>query len=157
MILLRQVPRDDLARLSKLRQNPGQYANDGAEMILDPTPGITFHEIRQNDETVGMFKLDPLYHQRHDFAGPSSLGLRGMLIDRAHQGRGIAQVALGQLPTHARDSYPWAREIVLTVNLLNPAGYAAYLKAGFADLGQIYYGGGRGPQHILRLPLPQET
>lgn len=157
MILLRQVAKDDLARLSGLRQNPGQYANDGAEMILDPTPGISFHEILRDGDTVGMFKLDPLYHQRHDFADPFSIGLRGMLIDRAHQGQGIAQAALRQLPTHIRPLHPLVRQVVLTVNLLNPAGYAAYLKAGFADLGQIYYGGGQGPQHILRLPLPQEN
>ena len=39
-------------------------------------------------------------------------------------------------------------------NLLNPAAYASYLKAGFRDTGEIFTGGSRGPQHILCADLP---
>lgn len=153
MIQLVHVPPVDLHRLAGLRQHPGQYANDGAEMILDPTAMLTFHAIEVDGEVVGMFKLDPLYHERHDFAEPGAIGLRGMLIDRARQGQGIGSRALSLLASHVRNHYPDAREVVLTVNELNPVGRAAYLKAGFRDGGEVYTGGSRGPQHVLRMDL----
>ncbi|AGT08432.1 GNAT family N-acetyltransferase [Paracoccus aminophilus] len=153
MIRLTRLGDTDLAQLNKLRQKPGQYADHGATMILDPTPGISFHAIHADDDLIGMFKLDPFYHQRHDFATETQLGLRGVLIDETHQGKGYGTSAMCALPDHARLHYPDMRQIVLTVNLLNPSGRAAYLKAGFADLGEIYYGGSRGPQHILRRDL----
>lgn len=153
MIRLVHVPPIDLKRLSRLRQHPGQYASDGAAMILDPTPKLSFHAIEHDGRLVGMFKLDPLYHERHDFAAPTSIGLRGMLIDAARQGRGLGQRALAELPPHVALHYPDAAEVVLTVNLQNPAARAVYLKAGFRDEGEVYTGGTRGPQHVMRLGL----
>ena len=153
MIRLSRVAPADLHRLAGLRQHPGQYAGDGAEMIRDPTPGLSLHAIEADGVLVGMFKLDPRYHERHDFAAPESIGLRGVLIDAAHQGRGLGQRAMAALPDHVRAQYPAARQIVLTVNLLNPAARATYLKSGFRDEGEIYTGGTRGPQHVMRLDL----
>lgn len=153
MIQLVHVPPFDLQSLVGLRQHPGQYSADGQAMIEDPTPALTFHAIEEDGAIVGMFKLDPLYHERHDFADPGCIGLRGMLIDRDHQGRGLGTRALAELAPHVRNHYPDARQVVLTVNLQNPAARAVYLKSGFRDEGEVYDGGTRGPQHVLRLDL----
>lgn len=152
-ITLAPCPPARLDRLAALRQLPGQYAGDGAEMILDDTPGISFHEIRRGDRVVGCFKLDPLFHQRHDFARADSIGLRGVLVDAAAQGSGIGRLALAQLRDYVRARFPRAREVVLTVNHLNPGARALYLASGFRDEGEDFLGGTRGPQHIMRLSL----
>ncbi|SDE15710.1 Acetyltransferase (GNAT) family protein [Paracoccus isoporae] len=154
MITLSSVRHADLASLAGLRQHPGQYANDGIDMIEDDTPGLSFHAIRADGELVGMFKLDPRYAERHRFAEPTDLGLRGVLIDRARQGRGLGTQAMCALPGYAAALYPGMRRLVLTVNLMNPAGYRVYRHAGFRDVGGIYAGGSRGPQHILWADLP---
>lgn len=158
-ITLTRIPPRQLAQLAQLRQLPGQYANDGATMILDDTPQLSFHAIHAEDQLVGMLKLDPLYPERHDFAERTDLGLRGVLIDARFQGRGFGTKAMAALPAHAATHYPDKRRLVLTVNLLNPAAYAAYRRAGFTDSGEIYTGGTRGPQHILwaLLPPPNEA
>lgn len=153
MITLSVVPRSRLSELAGLRQRPGQYANDGAEMIRDATPGLSFHAIHADGLLVGMFKLDPLYPERHDFADDSDLGLRGVLVDLRHQGRGLGTRAMAALPGYAALLYPRKQRLVLTVNLLNAAAYASYRKAGFRDRGEIFTGGSRGPQHILRADL----
>lgn len=155
-ITLQHIPLERLAELAHLRQHPGQYANDGDVMIRDDTPGISFHAIHAKGALIGMFKLDPFYPARHDFAADTDLGLRGVLIDRDHQGQGLGRAAMAALPAYAAPLYPSRRRLVLTVNLLNPAAYSAYRRAGFQDSGQIYTGGSRGPQHILWTDLPQK-
>jgi len=149
MIQLSLIPPDRLTELADLRQITGQYANDGARMILDDTPGLSFHAIHDAGQLVGMFKLDPSYPERHDFAIKTDLGIRGVLIDAGFQGRGLGTRAMAALPAYAAALYPEKRRLVLTVNLLNPAAYATYRKAGFHDAGEIFTGGLRGPQHIL--------
>ena len=154
MITLTPVPTERLDQLSGLRQLPGQYANDGAQMILDRTRDLSFHAIHKDAQLVGMFKLDPHYPERHHFAMPDDLGIRGVLIDVPFQGRGLGWQAMAALPAYAAALYPDKLRLVLTVNLLNPAAYASYLKAGFRDTGEIFSGGSRGPQHILCADLP---
>ena len=154
-ITLSRIPPRRLNELAGLRQLPGQYANDGADMILDDTPALSFHAIHADGLLVGMFKLDPNYPERHAFAAPDDLGLRGVLIDVDFQGRGYGTAAMTALPRYSALHYPDKRRLLLTVNLLNPAAYMAYIKAGFVDEGQIYTGGSRGPQHILWTALPQ--
>ena len=154
MITLTPVPTQRLDQLSGLRQLPGQYANDGAQMILDRTRDLSFHAIHKDAQLVGMFKLDPHYPERHHFAMPDDLGIRGVLIDVPFQGRGLGWQAMAALPADAAALYPDKLRLVLTVNLLNPAAYASYLKAGFRDTGEIFTGGSRGPQHILCADLP---
>lgn len=155
MISLHRLAAGRLHRLAGLRTRPGQgdFVGHGAEMILDPTPEVTFHEIRAADgRTVGMFKLDPLYWQRHGFATPNDIGLRGLLIDAPLQGRGFGGAALAALPAHVRDHYPERRALVLTVNVANPVAYRAYLRAGLEDRGEFYQGP-QGAEHILWLGL----
>ena len=94
--------------------------------------------------------------------------LRGFLIDRRRQGTGLGRLAAAAAveaaaKLTARHSGGEAG-VVLSVNERNPAGLAAYQKAGFVDRGQ-YLGGSSGPQRTMfcsftqdqpgGLPLPQ--
>ena len=78
--------------------------------------------------------------------------LRGFVIDRSHQGRGLGTLAAAAAVREA--GKVTARlgggeaGVVLSVNERNPAGLAAYRKAGFEDHGQ-YLGGDAGPQRIM--------
>ncbi|MCQ0971656.1 GNAT family N-acetyltransferase [Paracoccus sp. TK19116] len=154
MISLHVVPAGELDRLSGLMMNAGpQFASSGAVAIQDRTPDLTFHEIRAEGRTVGMFKLDPRYHERHDFAKADEIGLRGVLIDRDHQGKGYGLAAVRLLPDHVKITHPLARAVLLTVNIKNGGAYRTYQRAGFVDTDERYLGGDLGPQHIMRLSL----
>lgn len=78
--------------------------------------------------------------------------LRGFLIDSGSQGRG-----LGTRAARAATQEAWKLTtrlgggqtgVVLSVNERNPAGQAAYAKAGFVDAGR-YLGGSSGPQRTM--------
>jgi len=78
--------------------------------------------------------------------------LRGFLIDSKSQGRGLgssaARAAVKEaLKLTARQGGGQAG-VVLSVNERNPAGMAAYTKAGFVDSGR-YLGGNAGPQRTM--------
>ena len=82
--------------------------------------------------------------------------LRGLLIDRRQQGRGLGALA-AEAAVRAAAKLTAAlgggqTGVVLSVNDQNPAGQAAYRKAGFEDRGQ-YLGGDAGPQRILYRPF----
>lgn len=78
--------------------------------------------------------------------------LRGFLVDRRQQGRGLGTLA-ARAAVRAAAKLTEAlgggqAGVVLSVNELNPAGRAAYRKAGFEDLGR-YLGGDAGPQRTM--------
>ena len=78
--------------------------------------------------------------------------LRGFLIDHRHQGGGLGTGAATAAVEAARKLT--ARHstgesgVVLSVNEENPAGVAAYRRAGFVDAGR-YLGGSSGPQRTM--------
>ncbi len=78
--------------------------------------------------------------------------LRGFLIDRRHQGKGLGPLAAASAVQAAAklSARRGTQEtgVVLSVNEGNPAGLRAYVKAGFADHGQ-YLGGSSGPQRTM--------
>ncbi|MHA7221106.1 GNAT family N-acetyltransferase [Arthrobacter sp. RHLT1-20] len=78
--------------------------------------------------------------------------LRGFLIDRRQQGKGLGTLAAeAAVRTAAKLTAALGggqAGVVLSVNELNPAGQAAYRKAGFEDRGR-YLGGGAGPQRTM--------
>jgi GNAT superfamily N-acetyltransferase len=82
--------------------------------------------------------------------------LRGFLIDRRQQGRGLGTLAADAAVREAAkltDALGGGQAgVVLSVNEENPAGRAAYRKAGFKDRGR-YLGGGAGPQRTLYRPF----
>ena len=78
--------------------------------------------------------------------------LRGFLIDRTRQGRGLGTAAAAAAVAAAArlTARQGSREsgVVLSVNERNKAGITAYLKAGFEDRG-LYPGGEAGPQRTM--------
>jgi RimJ/RimL family protein N-acetyltransferase len=82
------------------------------------------------------------------------VGVRALYVDREHQGRGIGTAMVRAMPELARELYPDAERLALTVNVTNPIAVAVYLRAGFTDTGRIYRGGALGPQQVLVLDLP---
>lgn len=78
--------------------------------------------------------------------------LRGFLIDRRQQGNGLGTLAAAAAVREAAKLTAGLgggqSGVVLSVNELNPAGRAAYRKAGFEDRGQ-YVGGDAGPQRVM--------
>ena len=78
--------------------------------------------------------------------------LRGFLIDRRRQGRGLgksaAEAAVREAAKLTAALGGQQTGVVLSVNEGNPAGLAAYRKAGFEDRGQ-YLGGSSGPQRTM--------
>lgn len=74
--------------------------------------------------------------------------LRAFYVDAAHQGRGIGAAAARAARSLAA-TLDGVELVVLTVNVRNAAGVAAYSRAGFADTGARYLRGDAGPQHVL--------
>lgn len=82
--------------------------------------------------------------------------LRGFLIDRRLQGKGLGTLAAdAAVRAAAKLTAALGGEqtgVVLSVNEENPAGQAAYRKAGFEDRGR-YLGGDAGPQRTMYRPF----
>ncbi|TDT78231.1 acetyltransferase (GNAT) family protein [Arthrobacter sp. AG258] len=78
--------------------------------------------------------------------------LRGFLIDRRFQGKGLGTLAAVAAVDAARRltdrHHSGEAGVVLSVNEANLAGLSAYRRAGFADAGQ-YLGGSAGPQRTM--------
>jgi RimJ/RimL family protein N-acetyltransferase len=85
--------------------------------------------------------------------GDGVVGVRGVYVDAASQGRGLGTAMLRELPAFALRRHPGATRLALTVNVSNPRAIRTYLRAGFTDTGRLYHGGRLGPQHVLELPL----
>ena len=155
MIRLAPLGRAEMADLARLSPRPEQeaFALDHAKMVAMPEAEVDFHGIRAGDEVVGYFMVDRAYHLRADFAAPGDIGLRGVLIDAAHQGQGLARAAFAALPEYLARRYPDRDVIYLTVNLRNGRARDLYARAGWVDDGELYHGGPSGPQHVMRLVL----
>ncbi|WP_165976992.1 GNAT family N-acetyltransferase [Arthrobacter nitrophenolicus] len=86
--------------------------------------------------------------------------LRGFLVDRRLQGRGIgrhaAVAAVGAAARLTARRRTGESGVVLSVNEANPAGLAAYRVAGFTDHGR-YDGGPSGPQRTMFRRFPDAT
>jgi ribosomal protein S18 acetylase RimI-like enzyme len=85
--------------------------------------------------------------------GDGIVGVRGVYVDAASQGRGLGTAMLRALPSFAGPRHPGATHLALTVNVSNVRAIRTYLRAGFTDTGRLYHGGRLGPQHVLELPL----
>ena len=136
-----------------LRPDQLQFAGTVAEALAEPEDRFDLHMIQSAGSPVGIFKIDRLYGSDYPFAGSSDLGLRAVILDQRHQGKGLGKQAMAALKTYLPPLYPAAGNLWLTVNLKNPVAVAVYRAAGFTDSGEIWPHGDAGPQHIMSLPL----
>jgi RimJ/RimL family protein N-acetyltransferase len=154
---------DDDARAIKLgeiaelevAEDQGRFVGDPLRMMLIALEEESRHPfaVDSNGAAVGVLTLQ---------AGAASLAgwpdddsvwlLRGFLIDRRHQGKGLGTSAAdAAVRAAAKLTAALGGDqagVVLSVNEVNPAGRAAYRKAGFEDRGQ-YLGGDSGPQRTM--------
>ena len=132
------------------------FSGQPVDFLTPPDPQMDAHVILAEGAVVGFFRIDRDYAPRHDFARPGDLGLRSVIVDRAHQGRGIGSAMIRALPAYLADRYPGATDLYLTVNLRNPGARKSYLNGGFTDTGAHFLGGDAGPQHIMHMVLGQQ-
>lgn len=109
--------------------------------------------IEANGQAVGVLTLQAGAARLAGWPDDDSAWLlRGFLIDRRQQGKGYGPLGAAAAAAAAEklSSRQQSREagVVLSVNEANPAGLAAYRRAGFEDRGQ-YLGGSSGPQRTL--------
>ncbi|MGJ3499735.1 hypothetical protein PsalN5692_03247 [Piscirickettsia salmonis] len=108
-----------------------------------------------NKHIIGGFYLDfaKQLYQKEINKNSSCCTLRAMIIDKRHQGKGLAQAALAKLQPLTHCYFPVLESIGLTVNCKNSAAKKVYLGCGFEDTKKRYYGGNAGPQAIYTLFL----
>ena len=158
---IRVVPLDDSLRpaLLRLRVLPSQrdWVGAIADLLADVAlcPRSEPMAILLGDRPVGYYRIEATAHSvaGRDLELPS-LGLRGLFIDAAWQGRGLGQLTLQAVFTDLARRYPAARQLALTVDCNNHAALRLYLRAGFGDSGSLYHGGRSSPQRLLLRPLP---
>jgi GNAT superfamily N-acetyltransferase len=146
------------AQVMALAPLPEQEPFSGAARDTLPTaeltPGRTGVVALQGDVPFGFLMLDIGPEVRVYAPDDGVVGVRGVYVDAAFQGRGLGTAMLRALPSFARTRHPDAVRLALTVNTSNPRAIRTYLRAGFVDTGRLYYGGRLGPQHVLELELP---
>ena len=145
------------ARVLALAPLPEQEPFSGAARdtlpVAEVTPGRVGVVALLDGEPFGYLMLDVGPEVRTYAPGDGVVGVRGVYVDAASQGRGLGTAMLRALPAFARERYPEATRLALTVNVSNLHAIRAYLRAGFVDTGRMYHGGRLGPQHVLELPL----
>lgn len=154
---------DDDARAIKLGEVAGLELGEGQRMFVGDTLRMMLMGLEEDsrfpyvvDSTgaaVGVATLQAGAARAAGWADDDSVWLlRGFLVDRRQQGKGFgAAAAAAAVREAARLTAALGGEqrgVVLSVNEANPAGQAAYRKAGFEDRGQ-YLGGDAGPQRIM--------
>lgn len=139
----------------KVTQDQEKYVGTVKELLEDFLEGehshLHPHSIVVGEQIVGFFNIDINYSDTYEFTHNNELGLRAFLIDSKHQGKGYAKLASATLKQYLMAEYASFESIALTVNCKNSNAYKAYLKGGFLDTGELYYGGKAGPQHIMRM------
>lgn len=146
-----------LGEIAQLELGPGQgkFVGDPLRMALGGLEDGTRHPfaVDIDGRAVGILTLQSGAATLAGWPDDDSVWLlRGFLIDRRQQGKGLGTLAAGAA---AREAAKLTAAlggdqagVVLSVNEANAAGQAAYRKAGFEDRGQ-YLGGDAGPQRTM--------
>lgn len=125
--------------------DPGFHLDDAQR-----NPASTPMAILVDGTVIGFYRIEQAAHllAGRAFAAPA-LGIRNLLIDRAHQRRGFGVKAIRALCADLHRRYPGHALVVLTVHRCNRLAMAAYLRAGFDDSGESMPGGSAGVQALL--------
>ncbi|WP_163836177.1 GNAT family N-acetyltransferase [Spartinivicinus ruber] len=155
MIVIRKMTEYDATEVKSLSVEESQLAYVGhiSEILCDDPATNHFHVILDNENIVGFFIIDTLYKQHYSFTLDKELGLRGFIIDKNQQGKGLGKQSVIALKPYLQLFYQKWDSIVLTVNCKNINAYKCYLTGGFTDTGQLYQEGPAGPQHIMRMNI----
>lgn len=158
---------DDDARAVKLGEIAGlgvlevqrKFVGDPLRMVLIGLEEDSRHPfaIDANGTAVGVLTLQTGAATLSGWTDDDSVWLlRGFLIDHRQQGKGLGALAAAAAVRAAAKLTAalggGQAGVVLSVSEHNPAGQAAYRKAGFEDRGQ-YLGGDAGPQRTMYRPF----
>ncbi|NVZ61176.1 GNAT family N-acetyltransferase [Pseudomonas gingeri] len=66
--------------------------------------------------------------------------LHALQVDKEQQGRGLGRRCMEALPAVARATWPETTQLMLAVDAGNHAARGLYLKQGFIDSGETFYG-----------------
>ncbi len=151
---LRRAVAADVPALERLRPAGGQEGlvgvfADWPEETRDPA---FLHVIEHGGAPVGFFRIDPAFQDRDPRLPEGAHGLRGLLIDAAVQGRGIARAAFTVLPGHLRACHGLA-EVFLSVERPNTRAIRLYEATGWVSAGLPDFEGRSGPELVLRRDL----
>lgn len=108
-------------------------------------PGFFTRAVLHDAETVGFAMYGP------DPDDNGQLWLYRLMIDKAHQGKGLGRAALQEIITHVRHELG-APLLRLGVRTDNTTATALYKSAGFIFTGQIF-----GSEEILELRFPTDA
>ena len=86
------------------------------------------------------------------WAAPDAVTLHALQVDHRQQGHGLGQACLAGLPAMARQLWPQAGCLQLSVDADNQTARRLYLKMGWVDTGEGYRGR-VGYERRLTLPL----
>jgi RimJ/RimL family protein N-acetyltransferase len=92
------------------------------------------------DEPVGIFVLHQSEESQTYTKNVNVIFLRAFSIDRKHQGKGFAGLAMNSLSKFVLNHFPQVDEIVLTVNENNLPAKRLYEKSGFIYNGKSKVG-----------------
>jgi GNAT superfamily N-acetyltransferase len=146
-----------LGEIALLQLGEGQqrFVGDPLRMMLVALEEESRHPfaVDQNGAAVGVLTLQSGAASLAGWPDDHSVWLlRGFLIDRRQQGKGVgtlaAEAAVREAAKLTADLGSRQSGVVLSVNEENPGGMAAYRNAGFEDRGR-YDGGDAGPQRIM--------
>jgi RimJ/RimL family protein N-acetyltransferase len=93
-----------------------------------------------DNEPVGFFVLHQNEESQTFIENVNAIFLRAFSIDRKHQGKGYAGLAMNSLPKFVQNHFPQIVEIVLTVNENNLPAKRLYEKSGFQYNGKSKVG-----------------
>ncbi|EKF9769914.1 TPA: GNAT family N-acetyltransferase [Vibrio cholerae] len=126
-----------------------RFVGTATEFLQDSSDTSHLHVIKHDGSIIGFFKLDIAYSESYPFCPSDGIGLRFFVIDRKQQGKGLGTKAVKALFSYLKMYYSSFNSVYLTVNCKNLAARVCYLKGGFEDTGEQYFGGPAGPQHIM--------
>ena len=93
---------EQTCELSVLEEQSQFTVADVGEMLTRLEPTELPHLILADDDVVGFFLFDAAYSEKYGFCPKNSLGVRALLVDHRHQGKGIAKQAIQQFADFAK-------------------------------------------------------
>jgi GNAT superfamily N-acetyltransferase len=156
------------AAVRALEAGPGQqaYAGDPALnlRIAQDDPRCEAMAVFADAAVIGFYRLDfraeAILGRPFIGAGAGAdaavVALRALLIDARYQRQGLGLRAVRALCADVERRHATRRLLLLLVHCRNQAAIATYRRAGFVDTGQLFAGGGAGPQHLMLRHLGAE-
>lgn len=150
-VSLRPAVGDDHDAIRKITVKPFQqiFSGQTSDFVEKMEDGIRLHVIEQEEQIVGVFRVDKQFQYSFTFASFDTPGVGDFIVDEDSQGKGIGTETCRLMPKYLRDFHPRARGVYFLVHTKNAGAYKAFIRGGCIDTGEQHSRGATGPQHIL--------